>query len=170
MDLRDVKEFLKDTFKYILTIVVVLVIIVYIASLQQIVGSSMMPNYQNKDIYLLEKYYYKVFDIERFDVVSLNYDAEKYLVKRIIGLPGEKVEYLHNDLYINNVLIEEEFMAQDEYTEDFKLDELGYKVIPEDMYLVLGDNRDDSLDSRDIGLIKKEDILGRIRLKIWPLF
>ena len=51
----------------------------------------------------------------------------------------------------------------------FKLSDLNYKVIPDDMYLVLGDNRENSLDSRKIGLIKKEDIIGKVSFRFWPI-
>ena len=169
MDLRDVKEFCIDTSKYIITIFVVIFIIVYVASVQQVVGSSMSPTFKNQDILILNKFYYRFFDIKRFDIVSLEYDDTKYLIKRVIGLPGDKIEYKDNILYVNGVAIEESFLDADVVTNDFSLSDLGYDVIPEDMYLVLGDNRGDSLDSRDIGLITKKSILGKVNIRIWPI-
>lgn len=169
MDLRDIKEFFKDAFKYIITIVIVLVIVIYGFTFQQIVGSSMYPTYKNEEIVILKKYYYKIFDIKRFDVVSLRYNDTKYLIKRVIGLPGDKIEYINNVLYVNGSIVEEEFLNEEVVTKDFKLEELGYMVIPEDMYFVLGDNRSDSLDSMDFGLVKKEDIIGKVNLRVWPL-
>lgn len=169
MDLRDVKEFCIDTSKYIFTIFVVIFIIVYVATVQQVVGSSMSPTFENKDILILNKLHYRFFDIKRFDVVSLEYDDTKYLIKRVIGLPGDKIEYKNNVLYINGEAYEEEFLNDDVITNDFSINDLGYEVIPEDMYLVLGDNREDSLDSRDIGLITKKDILGKVNIRIWPI-
>ena len=169
MDLRDVKEFCIDTSKYIITIFVVIFIIVYVASVQQVVGSSMSPTFKNQDILILNKFYYRFFDIKRFDIVSLEYDDTKYLIKRVIGLPGDKIEYKDNILYVNGVAIEESFLDDDVVTNDFSLSDLGYDVIPEDMYLVLGDNRGDSLDSRDIGLITKKSILGKVNIRIWPI-
>lgn len=169
MDLRDVKEFCIDTSKYIFTIFVVIFIIVYVATVQQVVGSSMSPTFENKDILILNKLHYRFFDIKRFDVVSLEYDDTKYLIKRVIGLPGDKVEYKNNVLYINGEAYEEEFLNDDVITNDFSVTDLGYEVIPDDMYLVLGDNRGDSLDSRDIGLIAKSDILGKVNIRIWPI-
>ena len=58
---------------------------------------------------------------------------------------------------------------RDFITEDFDLKELGYDVIPEDMYFVLGDNRENSLDSREIGLVKKEDVIGEAIARVWPI-
>lgn len=169
VDLREVREFIIDTSKYILTIVVVIFIVMYVATVQQIVGPSMDPTYKDQDIVILNKLHYRLFEIKRFDVVSLKYDGSKYLIKRVIGLPGDKVEYKNNNLFINNKMIEEEFLEENVITEDFSLTSLGYEKIPEDMYLVLGDNRENSLDSREIGLIKAEDILGKISLRIWPI-
>lgn len=169
MDFRDIKEWFKDAFKYIITIVIVIFIITYGVSVQQIVGSSMYPTYQNEQIVILKKFYYKIFNIKRFDVVSLKYNDTKYLIKRVIGLPGDTIEYKNNKLYVNNELIEEDFLDNNVITKDFNLIELGYSVIPDGMYFVLGDNRSDSLDSMDFGLIKKEDILGKVNLRIWPL-
>ena len=93
----------------------------------------------------------------------------KYLIKRVIGLPGDKIEYKDNVLYVNGEKIKEDFLNKNIKTENFSLASLGYQKIPKDMYLVLGDNREDSLDSREIGLIKKKDILGKVSLKIWPI-
>lgn len=170
MDWLDIKEFIKDTFKYILIIVVVLVLAIYVISLQQVVGPSMSDTLNNNDIVLLDKISYRFTDIKRGDVVSLYYDDTKYLIKRVIGLPGEYVEFQDNKLYIDNKYMDEDYLGN-VITEDFSLSELGYDEIPEDMYLVLGDNREDSLDSRDIsvGLIPKEDIIGKVRIRIWPL-
>lgn len=169
MDLRDVKEFFKDTFKYIFTIFLVIFIIVFVATVQQVVGSSMANNLNNKDIVILNKLYYRFFEVKRFDIISFEYDDTKYLIKRVIGLPGETVEYHNNELYIDGKKVEETFLTGDILTEDFSLDDLGYDEIPNNMYLVLGDNREDSLDSREIGLIKKDDILGKANLRIWPI-
>lgn len=171
MDLRDIKEFLKDTFKYILTVVVVLVIIIYVVSIQQVVGPSMSPTLNSGDILILNKLNYKIFEIKRFDIVSLSSKQSKYLVKRVIGLPGEKVEYKDNKLYINDQVLKEEFLDETIMTNNFSLSSLGYETIPEGMYFVVGDNRGNSDDSRDIkiGLIKEEDIIGKSTIRIWPL-
>lgn len=169
MDLRDVKEFCIDAFKYIFTIFVVIFVIVYVVAVQQVVGSSMSPTFENKEILILNKIHYRFFNIKRFDIVSLSYDDTKYLIKRVIGLPGDKIEYKDNILYVNDEAIEEKFLSDNVVTNDFNVSDLGYEVIPDDMYLVLGDNREDSLDSRDIGLITKKDILGKVNVRIWPI-
>ena len=169
MDLREVREFIIDTSKYILTMVVVIFIIMYVATVQQIIGPSMESKYKDQDIVILNKLHYRFFKIKRFDVVSLKYDGSKYLIKRVIGLPGDNIEYKNNTLFINGKKIEEYFLDKETNTEDFSLTTLGYEKIPKDMYLVLGDNRENSLDSREIGLVKRKDILGKINLRIWPI-
>ena len=170
MDLREAREFIIDSSKMILTVVAVLVFVMYIATLQQIVGSSMSPTYESREVVILNKLHYKLFKIKRFDIISFEYDSTKYLIKRVIGLPGDTVEDKDNVLYVNGEEIEEEYLTERIKTENFSLASLGYEKIPEDMYLVLGDNREDSLDSREIGLISKKDILGKVSLKIWPIF
>ena len=170
MDFREITEFFKDTLKYIIVIVVVLVIVLYVVTLQQVVGPSMQPTLNEGDVLILNKFQYHIFDVKRNDVIALKYDGSKYLIKRVIGLPGESIYYKDNILYINGNPYKEN-IVEGLVTEDFDLKDIGYDVIPEDMYLVLGDNRGNSLDSRskEVGLIKKEDIIGKVFIRIWPL-
>lgn len=170
MDWLDIKEFFKDTLKYIILIITVLIVAIYIVSLQQIVGSSMSPTFNDNDVIILDKISPKYIKIKRGDIISFKYSNSKYLVKRVIGVPGDYVELKNNKLYINGNYIEESYIGE-VINKDFSLTELGYEKIPENMYLVLGDNRGDSLDSRDskVGLIKKKDIIGKVRVRIWPL-
>ncbi len=167
MDFRDIKEFLIDTSKYLIVIAVVLLIVLYVVSLQQVVGPSMDPTLKDGDILVLSKFHYHIFDVKRNDVIAFSYDDSKFLIKRVIGLPGETISYKDNILYIDGVGYTED-LVPDTTTSDFDLTDFGYDVIPEDMYFVMGDNRTDSLDSRDFGLIKKEDIIGKTLLKIYP--
>lgn len=169
MDLREIKEFIKDSLKYIILIVVVLVIIVYVVSIQQVLGPSMQPNLKANDVVLIDKLKYRFTDIKRFEVVVLEYKDSKYLIKRVIGLPGDTIEYKSNILYINGNAINEDFLKSDIITNDFSLNDIGYTTIPDNMYLVLGDNRTNSMDGRDFGLIDKSQIKGKVFIRIWPL-
>ena len=170
MDFRDIKEFLKDSLWFIVIVVIVLLVNIYIISFQQVVGPSMQDNLYSGDIVILNKILFKFRDIKRCDVVSFEYDS-KNLVKRVIGLPGEYIEYKDNYLYINGQRYVEDYLDKDVKTKDFKLEDLegNYTKIPDDMYLVLGDNRSDSMDSREFGLINKKDIKGKVSIIIWPL-
>lgn len=171
MDWLSFKEAVKDLLKYVIFILVVLILALYVVGLQQVVGPSMNPTLSNNDVVILDKLSYKFIDIKRGDIVALYYADTKFLIKRVIGLPGEKIYFQDNTLYINDVKYEENYLNDDVITDDFSLDSLGYTIIPDEMYLVLGDNRGDSMDSRDpdVGLISKKDIIGKVRVQIWPI-
>ena len=153
-------KFIKELVPYVIITLIVLFIRMYIVSPVRVDGNSMYPTLNNREFLLLTKFDHSY---ERFDIVVLKYNKQK-LVKRVIGLPGETVEYKNNKLYINGKVIEEEFKLFE--TKDFNIAELGYDVIPEDYYFVVGDNRNASLDSRRIGLIHRKDIEGTINISI----
>ncbi len=167
MDLREIKEFFIDSIKYVIIIVVVLFLAIYVCSLQQVIGPSMTPYLNNQDVLLLNKLVFKFREPARFEVVTFQHEDGQFLVKRVIGLPGEKIEYKNSLLYINDVLMEEQFLVNTE-TGDLSLEKFDYSVIPDDMYLVLGDNRENSLDSRKFGLITKDDLIGKPFVRIFP--
>ena len=170
MDFRDIKEFLKDSFGFIVIILVVLLANIYVISFEQVQGPSMQENLYTGDIVILNKILFKFRDIKRCDVVSLEQDS-KHMVKRVIGLPGEHIEFKDNYLYINGQKYEEPYLKEGTVTKDFKIEDLkgNPSIIPEDMYFVVGDNRMDSMDSRDFGFVKKSDIKGKVSIRIWPL-
>lgn len=169
MDWRDIKEFAKDTAKVAVLIIAILFIIQYIFSITKVVGSSMYPTLKDEEILILNKFKYRFGKVKRGEIISLKYVDTKYLIKRVIGLPGDTVEIKNSKVYINNEILEEPYLKEDLNYQDFSLSELGYEKIPEGYYFVLGDNRENSLDSREIGLIKKEDIIGKISIRFWPL-
>ena len=171
MDWLSIKEFIKDTLKYIIFIIIVIVLALYVVGLQQVVGPSMQPTLNNKDVVILDKLSYRFKDIKRGDIVALYYADTKFLIKRVVGLPGEAISFKNNKLYINEKAYSENYLEEDIINEDFDLNTLGYSKIPDNMYLVLGDNRSNSLDSRskEVGLIKKENIIGKVRLRLWPI-
>ncbi len=125
----------------------------------------MVPTLKDGDIMILNKIGYSIKGLNRFDIVVINNDGEK-IIKRVIGLPGEYVEYSEDKLYINNKLVNEPFERRE--MEDFVLEMLGENKIPDNKYLVLGDNRPISKDSRIIGLIDKKDIEGYTSIVIFP--
>ena len=158
-------KLIKEIIPYIIVVILVVIIRTFLVTPARVDGKSMEPTLSNNNLLLLNKLNYRLNDIKRFDVVVLKYHKEK-LIKRIIGLPGEYVEYKDNNLYINGELVYENFNHKK--TSDFKLEAIGYLKIPGDKYFVVGDNRDNSVDSRMIGLIDKKDILGSSSIRIFP--
>ena len=148
----------KELLPYIMIVVVVLAIRAFIATPVRVDGASMNPTLEDGEILILKKY---DRSLERFDIVVLDYNGEK-LVKRVIGLPGEKIAYKDNKLYVDGKRVKEPF--EHEVTDDFELEE----QIPEGYYFVLGDNRINSTDSRMIGAISKEQIQGTTNFSIFP--
>ena len=164
-----IREFIIDFVKLIVVIIVILFLMIYVVSVTQVVGSSMSSTLESGDVLILNKFKYRFMDVERGDIISLEYADTKYLIKRVIGMPGDTVSIKDNTLYINGEIYIENYLDEGLVYDDFELSSLGFNRIPEDMYLVLGDNREDSLDSREIGLISKDEIIGKVSFRIWPL-
>lgn len=159
------KDKVKAIMPYIIIVLVVIFIKVFVVTPIRVNGPSMLPTLHEKDIMILNKTAYYFSEPKRFDIVVIN-TKDNYIIKRIIGLPGEKIEYKDNVLYVNGEEVEEP--VEGLQTDDFTSEELGSKKVPENSYLVLGDNRPESYDSRSIGFIQKNQILGRTTLTIFP--
>ena len=162
------KKFLKELYPYVVIVVVVVLFRTFIATPVRVDGTSMDTTLKNGEILILNKL---DKSYERFDVVVVNVEVDgkkSKLVKRIIGLPGESIEYKDNELYINNEVIKDVASSR---TNNFSLKGLyDINKLPEDYYFVMGDNRKYSRDSRDytVGIIKKDDIVGTTTLRIFP--
>ena len=159
------KNIIKEIFSYIVIILAVILFRTFLYSPIRVTGDSMIPTLYDGDIMILNKIGYRINGLNRFDIVVVKYQNEK-IIKRVIGLPGDYVEYKYDILYINDKKVEETYKR--DITNDFSLESLGYEVIPEGKYLVLGDNRGISKDSRIIGLVDKDDIQGYTNLIIFP--
>lgn len=157
--MEEKKSFFKENGIYIILIIIVLIIKLFVVSPIRVNGASMNNTLYDKDIMILDEISYRFNDIKRFDIVVVN-TKDEYLIKRVIGLPGETIKYEDNTLYINGKKVEEKFDHKE--TNDFEA------VVPEDKYFVLGDNRTNSTDSRIIGPITKNEIKGKTSLIIFP--
>jgi len=139
-------------------------------------GPSMLPTLHDQDKMIVNKFIYRINEPERFDIVIFHATNQKDFIKRVIGLPGEHVEMEDGILYIDGQEVSEPFFEESEegfdypLTRDFSLEEIpgGYEKIPEDYVLVLGDNRNNSTDSRAIGLVSVDEIVGKANLIFWP--
>lgn len=151
---------IKELIPYVVIVVVVVLIRTFIVTPVVVSGDSMVPSLNDGQLLLLNKLSYKFKEIERFDVVVVKVGKNE-IIKRVIGLPGETVEYKDNKLYINDQVLESEY--------DFATDNFNELSIPENEYFVLGDNRTISSDSRIIGTIAEKDIIGKTNISLWPI-
>ena len=166
------KKLIKELIPYVVILVVVVLFRTFIATPVIVRGDSMLPHLKDKEMLLLSKISYRLSSIKRFDVVVLDESKidsdDKLIIKRVIGLPGDYIEYKDDVLYINGKEVKENYDR--DVTEDFKLESIcACSKIPEDKYLVLGDNRGISKDSRYIGLIDKKYIKGKAVFRLFPL-
>lgn len=146
---------------YVYIVLIVVLIRTFLITPAAVSGSSMESTLNNHDLVIINKLVYRIKPIERFDIVVVNNDEDNdRIIKRVIGLPNETIEYKDNKLYINGKLIETKLSF--EYTDDFKVE------TKEDEYFVLGDNRDVSKDSRMLGSFNKKDIVGRVGIRFYP--
>lgn len=150
---------IKELNSYLLIIVIVLVIRTFIFTPILVHGESMVPTLKGGELMILKKYDKKY---ERFDVVVVSKNVEgEELIKRVIGLPGETIKYFDGKLYINNEIIDDPYAYGE--TDDF-----SEYVLGDDEYFVMGDNREVSLDSRLIGIIKYREIEGTTNFVLFP--
>jgi signal peptidase I len=141
-------------------------------------GLSMMPTLHDQNRMIVNKFSYKIGGPERFDIVVFHAEEDKDYIKRVIGLPGDHIEYRNDVLYINGKEYDEPYLEEYKQqvidgplTEDFKLEDIppGQAAVPEGHLFVMGDNRRYSKDSRQIGFVKMEDVLGETSLVYWPM-
>lgn len=170
------KKFLKDVLSTGLYLLVVLIItyliILYVGQRTEVSGDSMEPTLSNGDNLIVDKISYRFNEPERFDIIvfPFQYQKDTYYIKRIIGLPGETVQIDEDgNIYIDGEILEESYGR-----EVIDEDKIGIADEPitlgDDEYFVLGDNRNYSSDSRvkEVGNIKKDQIIGKAWLRIWP--
>ena len=163
-----------ETVSFILYIAVVFLVtflvIHYVGQRTQVSGSSMEYTLSDGDNLIVDKISYRFYEPERFDIIVFPFQQEEdtYYIKRIIGLPGETVQIGEDGtILINGMELEESYGRE-------VIQEPGAAAEPltlrEGEYFVLGDNRNASSDSRDpsVGMIQREDIVGRAWLRIYP--
>ncbi|OGI72425.1 signal peptidase I [Candidatus Nomurabacteria bacterium RIFCSPHIGHO2_02_FULL_38_15] len=162
----------KELFRFLLVAAIIVVPIRYFIMQPFVVsGSSMDPTFHNNEYLIVDKLSYNLNKIHRGDAVVFHFPLEKrkYLVKRLIGLPGDTVT-LRSDgtVTIKNRLHPNGFTVAEDYLENHD----GYNLtitVPEKKVFVLGDNRPVSYDSRAWGLLDEDRMVGRVYLRLWPL-
>jgi signal peptidase I len=140
-------------------------------------GESMMPTLVHGDKMIVNKIGYTIGEPDRFDIVVFHAPEKKDYIKRVIGLPGDEIKYQDDVLYINGEPFDEPYLDQYKaeildgtLTENFVIEEkLGSKTVPEGYVFVLGDNRRKSKDSRMIGFVSIDEIIGSTKTVFWPI-
>lgn len=159
---RNIKDIIKELIPYVLIVLVVVLIRTYLFTPIKVNGDSMVDTLHDGDTMILNKIGMRVNELERFQIVVIKTN-DTYLIKRIIGLPGETIEYKDGILYIDDKEME------DPYYKNNNTDDFDKVVIPEGYYFVMGDNRSISIDSRIIGVVKEDEILGTTNLVLFPI-
>lgn len=166
----DAKEIISFIVYIAAVFVITYLVITYVGQRTEVIGTSMEYTLSDGDNLIVDKISYRFNEPERFDIIVFpyKYEEDTYYIKRIIGLPGETVRIDENGtIYIDDKKLEESYgreVIQDPGTAAEPV------VLGDNEYFVLGDNRNASRDSRatDVGLIKREDIIGRAWARIYP--
>ena len=142
-------------------------IIVFLYQPVKVEGTSMMPNLSDQERIFINKFVYHWGAVERGDVVVFKYprDPSKSYIKRVIGLPGDKVQIDEGRVYVNGVLLNESYVPQ-QYADERSYEEI---TVPANSFFLLGDHRNLSNDSRDFGPVHDGYIYGKAVFAYWPV-
>lgn len=138
----------------------------------QVNGESMFPNYQNGEYILTNLITLRLSDIKRGDVIVFNapIDEDKDFIKRVIGIPGDKISIENGKFILNGKVLDEgEYLAESVYTEAGPFSAGRTVTVEPNTYFVSGDNRPNSSDSRAWGLVPKDKIIGKSMFVYWPI-
>ncbi|MGV2620035.1 signal peptidase I [Halobacillus sp. ACCC02827] len=164
---------------FVIAAVLAVVVRVFLFAPVVVEGPSMLDTLHSGDHLIVSKLNYTLGSADRFDVVVFHATERKDYIKRVIGLPGDHIQYENDQLFVNGEPVDEPFLDERKselpegvrFTEDFSMEELpgSYEVVPEGHLFVLGDNRNNSTDSRMLGMISDDQIVGQAVLSYWPL-
>ncbi|MCM1325321.1 MAG: signal peptidase I [Bacteroidales bacterium] len=166
------KELFNTGLYLLVVLLITYLVITFVGQRTEVEGESMEATLSNGDNLIVDKLTYKFSDPKRYDIIvfPFKYQENTYYIKRIIGMPGETIQIDDaGRIYINGEVLEEGYGR-----EIIRAENVGIAAKPitlgEDEYFVMGDNRNNSSDSRMeiIGNIHREDIVGRAWLRIWP--
>ena len=167
-----IKESFHLLFYLILVFFTSYMITQFIGQRTQVIGKSMENTLTDQDNLIVDKISYHFIHPKRFDIIVFSTDnsTDKYYIKRIIGMPGETVQIIDSEIYINDQLLDENYGKEKIDVANTGLAERPI-LIGEDEYFVLGDNRNHSSDSRDkdIGKVCKTSIVGKAWIRVWPI-
>jgi signal peptidase I len=151
-----------------LSVLIALVVILFLYQPVKVEGTSMMPSLSDQERVFINKFVYRMGlgDVQRGDTVVFWFpgDPSKSYIKRVIGLPGDKVEVRAGAVYVNDQLLEEPYVPE-EYRDRISV---GALRVPSDYYYMLGDHRSSSNDSRSWGPVPRQAIYGKAVFAYWP--
>ncbi len=141
-------------------------VIVFLYQPVKVEGTSMMPGLVDQERIFINKYAYRLGPIERGDVVVFRYpgDSSKNYIKRIVGVPGDRIEIVRGAVMVNGTQLEEPYVPS-EFRDQRSMSEITMSA---NSYFVLGDHRNLSSDSRDFGMVEQDAIFGKAVFVYWP--
>ncbi|UMZ73339.1 signal peptidase I [Natranaerofaba carboxydovora] len=163
------KNIKKETLDWIKSLAVAVLIALlirhFVVEIFLVEGQSMYPTLSHSERLVVNKFWYRLDEPERDDIVVFSYNENKDFIKRVIGLPGEEIKIDEGEVHLDGEPLEEDY-----YTSGSRNDNFGPEVVPENHYFVLGDNRDNSMDSRSesVGYVSQEQIKGKAFFVFWP--
>jgi len=176
--LNKIGEWMLDSIQIIgISAIIIAILHIFIIQPNEVNGRSMTPYLGDKDRIITEKISYKFNEPKRSEIIIFRYplDPTEEFIKRIIALPGEKVQLSGNKVIIYNdknpqgMILKEPYLKRGTITSGRAFMEEGKTItVPKNKYIVFGDNREGSSDSRQWGFIDKSDIIGRAFVRIWP--
>ncbi|NBH26757.1 signal peptidase I [Lachnospiraceae bacterium] len=168
---KTLKEILSTSIYLLVVLILTLLVVTYVGQRTKVIGNSMSPMLSDGDNLIVDKISYRFQEPQRFDIIvfPFRYAEKTYYIKRIIGLPGETVRIDdEGNIYIDGEVLDESFGKE-------TIKDPGRASQPitleEDEYFVMGDNRNNSSDSRDpvVGNIHRDEFIGKAWMRIWPL-
>ena len=167
---KDIKKGKKSMIRELLETVIsagviAFIIITFIGQVTVVRGASMEPTLHNNERLIANKISYRFESPKRSEIIIFKppLEIKRNYIKRIIGIPGDKIEIIKGEIYLNDNKLEENYIEYKSY------EDLSAVLVPDDSFFVLGDNRSNSSDSRYWGFVPRKNVVGKAWVVFWPL-